>query len=155
MRTALSGSETEDGVTALRSLTEADRHFYAAFERLEFAPGQFKHADHVRLAWIFLRVFPLHVALEKFSLALRRFAASIDQSDLYHQTITWAYLFLINERLEKTGREADWAHFAAANSDLFSWKKVGLNRYYSPERLDCDMARRTFLMPDRSSSASS
>ena len=56
MRTALSGSETEDGVTALRSLTEADRHFYAAFERLEFAPGQFKHADHVRLAWIFLRV---------------------------------------------------------------------------------------------------
>jgi hypothetical protein len=38
--------------------------------------------------------------------------------------------------------------FADANADLLRWKPSVLDRYYSPETLASDRARRTFLMPD-------
>ena len=37
----------------------------------------------------------------------------------------------------------------AANADLLIWKPSILERYYSRELLSSDLARRTFVMPDR------
>jgi len=42
-----------------------------------------------------------------------------------------------------------FSDFAEANPDLLSWKPSVLDRYYSKELLASDLARRTFLMPDR------
>lgn len=36
-----------------------------------------------------------------------------------------------------------------AHADLFDWKNSILLRYYRPETLHSDLARRIFLMPDR------
>jgi hypothetical protein len=112
------------------------------------APGAFHHADHVRVAFAYVSEFPLLEAIAKFSAALKRFAISKGKPHLYHETITWAYLLLIHERIARTGRAQSWEDFAADNADLLVWKGGILERYYAPATLDSDLARQTFLFPD-------
>jgi hypothetical protein len=125
-----------------------DRDFVAAFEACAIASGDFHHADHVRLAWIYLREHSLIQAIECFTTALQRFAAHHGVAGLYHETITWAYVVLIHERMQRDGASADWESFRAANGDLFDRKPSILDRYYAPGTLMTNFARRTFVLPD-------
>ncbi len=126
-----------------------NREFLAAFEAGTLPEDQFQHRDHVRAAWLFLQEAPPASALARFSSALRRFAARLGKADRYHETITWAYLLLINERMERTGRGKNWPEFAEANADLLTWRETVLRGYYREETLRSDLARRVFLLPDR------
>lgn len=119
------------------------------FERAETPIFSFHHADHVRLAFEYLLRFPVLDALTRFSAALQNFAEANGKSGLYHETITWAYLFLIRERMSRAGRAQDWEDFASSNPDLLIWKGGVLDRLYSPETLSSERARRTFVLPDR------
>jgi hypothetical protein len=123
-----------------------DREFIEAFESATL--DEFHHADHVRAAWCYLRSSPLLVALGRFTTSLKRFATAQGKPQLYHETITWAYLFLIHERL-RDGEE--WDGFAARNGDLFEWRPSILDRYYRPDTLSSDRARRAFVPPDAGS----
>jgi len=126
-----------------------DQEFANAFERCEIAGDNFHHRDHIRLAWVYLREMTLLDALKRFTESLKRFAIHNGVPNLYHETITWAYLLLIHERMERNPTN-DFETFEAANPDLFAWKPSILDRYYDRETLDSDLARRTFLMPNRS-----
>ena len=114
----------------------------------DFYAGEFHHRDHVRVAWGYLRESPLLVAIERFTSALKRFATAKGSPQLYHETITWAYLFLIHERMNG---ESTWEEFAEHNQDLLTWKPSILDRYYRPETLWSDRARRAFVLPDLAS----
>jgi hypothetical protein len=80
--------------------SDADSRWIEAFEAATLRDGAFHHRDHVRTAWIYLRRFPPAAALDRFARGLRRFAAEKGKPGLYHETITWAYLLLIRERME-------------------------------------------------------
>lgn len=121
-----------------------DREFAEAFERCDVE--SFHHRDHVRLAWIYLSDLPLIEALARFTTSLKRFATHRGHPGLYHETITWAYLLLIHERMERS-QARDFETFAAGNGDLRTWKPSILDRYYDQATLDSDLARRSFLMP--------
>ncbi|HVI08802.1 MAG TPA: hypothetical protein VND65_10960 [Candidatus Binatia bacterium] len=112
-------------------------------------PESFHHEDHVRLAYAYLREYPVLVALEKFAGALKAFAAACGKTQLYHETITCAYFFLIHERMARDG-SLDWDDFARCNSDLLTWKNGVLGRYYLDATLKSELARRVFVLPDRS-----
>ena len=105
--------------------------------------------DHVRLAFCYLRLYSPLESLEIFSAALKRFAQSHGKERLYHETITWAYLLLIHERMHRCGGHQSWEDFAAANPDLLIWKNGILNRYYTEATLQSDLARRVFVFPDK------
>jgi hypothetical protein len=120
-----------------------------AFEAGEEPAGGFHHAQHVRVAWWYLRTHQLPEAMGRFSTGLRHFAAKQGKPQLYHETITVAFLLVISERLVTVGRDASWEAFTDANPDLFLWKPSVLDRYYHPETLWSDRARATFVMPDR------
>src|SRR6202011_5925998 len=109
----------------------------------------FHHADHVRLAFEYLLRYTVFVALERFSNALKRFAVAQGKAQLYHETITWAYLLLIRERIARAGRSQTWEEFAERNPDLLVWKGGVLSMLYRQETLDSDLARRIFVLPDR------
>ncbi|HEX9286583.1 MAG TPA: hypothetical protein VF999_04875 [Thermoanaerobaculia bacterium] len=126
------------------------RDFLAAFEAGTLPEECFHHRDHVRAAWLLLREEPPAAALARFSSALKRFAAAKGKTRLYHETITWAYLLLINERMERGGRGLDWNDFAESNPDLLTWRPSVLDEYYTSETIGSDLARRVFLLPDRS-----
>jgi len=110
--------------------------------------GEFHHGDHVRLAFAYLQEFPPHEALDKFTKALKRYAAARNKSQLYHETITHAYFFLIRERMVRSGA-AQWNDFAIQNPDLLQWKPGILDRYYRDSTLQSDLARSVFLFPDK------
>ena len=124
-----------------------DRELIEGFEGCTLNPELFSHREHVRVAWICLHEAPLVPALTRFVESLRRFATSAGSPGLYHETITFAFLFLIHERMQK-GAAATFDEFAGANADLFGWKPSILDRYYRPETLGSELARRTFVMPD-------
>ncbi len=111
-------------------------------------PESFHHADHVRLGFEYLRCCPALEALERFSHALKRFAAAQGKAQRYHETITWAYLFLIRERMARAGGVETWEEFAERNADLLVWKGGVLRSLYRQETLDSDLARQTFVLPD-------
>jgi hypothetical protein len=118
------------------------------FENDAVPENAFHHADHVRLAFAYVCEYPVLQALEKFASALKRFAATRGKTQLYNETITCAYFFLIRERMARC-EGADWEDFARRNPDLLIWKGGILNRYYKEATLKSELARAVFLFPDR------
>ena len=87
--------------------------------------------------------------LARFSSALARFATAQGKPNLYHETITWAFLLLIRERIARSNRLQTWAEFSAANRDLLRWEDSILKKYYRPETLASALAKSVFLFPDK------
>jgi hypothetical protein len=125
-----------------------DESFIQAFETGQIAPDAFHHADHVRLAFAYLGKYSALEALSKFCIALKHFAAAHGKAERYHETITCAYFFLINQRKTR-GRFNNWQEFSRENPDLLRWKNGILSRYYQQLTLDSDLARRIFVFPDK------
>jgi hypothetical protein len=109
--------------------------------------AEFPHRDHIHVAWLYLKRDALLRAVERFSQDLRRFARTKGKPGLYHETMTLAFLFLIRERMQ--AEPEDFEAFAARNPDLFKRGPSALDRYYRPETLASERARRIFLLPDR------
>ncbi|HLZ52748.1 MAG TPA: hypothetical protein VKP61_18505 [Candidatus Acidoferrum sp.] len=128
-------------------MTEAE--WMAQFE-IGVLPGDsFHHADHVKMAFLYLQKYPPLEAMARFSSALRRFAEAHGKPDLYHETITWSFLLLIRERMARATSPQTWVEFSSGNSDLLGWQDNILKKYYRPETLNSELARRVFLFPDR------
>jgi hypothetical protein len=118
------------------------------FESDALPIDSFHHADHVRLAFAYLCVYPVLRALERFAGALRRFATARGRPQLYNETITCVYLFLIHERMARC-EGADWEDFVRQNPDLLVWREGVLSRYYHEGTLQSDLAREVFVLPDK------
>ena len=127
---------------------KAGHHLLERFLDTTLPADQFHHEQHVQVAWLFVRERGMPAALAEFTAAIKRFANAKGATGLYHETITWAFLFIIAERQAKSGA-ATWQEFAAANRDLLVWKPSILERYYSSELLKSDLARVVFLFPER------
>ena len=127
------------------SETITESELRARFEDLTLPGDAFTHREHVRLAWTYLCAYPLLDVLRIFPENLKRFATSLGAPGLYHETITWAYLMLIAERIELSGERDSWERFIARNEDLLA--KEFLTRYFDAEVLASDEARRRFVFP--------
>ena len=126
-----------------------DSEWMQAFERCTLPKDSFHHADHVRMAFLYLQKYAPLEALRRFSSALARFAAAHGKPNLYHETITWAFLLLIRERIARSNSQQTWAEFSAANADLLRWDDNILKKYYRPETLTSALAKSVFLFPDK------
>ena len=144
---------TGERAECTRRCVVTDDQFLAAFENCSLRNADFHHEDHVRAGFLYLCRFPALEALSRFSKALINFAAANGKPNLYHETITWAFLLLIRERMargcQRSGQQPNWAEFADANSDLLNWKQNILKTYYRDETLASDVAKKTFVFPDR------
>jgi hypothetical protein len=115
------------------------------FVRGEIDAAAFPHREHVRMAFEMLRRHDFAETACKFSHTLRVMAAKAGKPQAFHQTITIAFLSMIAERMERHG-EADFAAFISAHPETLD--KRALARWYRPEQLASDLARRTFLLPE-------
>ena len=120
-----------------------------AFETGALDPAKFPHAEHLRLAYEMLDRHPFGEAVMRFSHGLQLLAAKAGRPKIYHETITVAFLALINERRARGGPKS-WSDFKRTNPDLFD--KRCLERWYTAEQLASDLARKTFCLPQTSSS---
>ena len=126
-----------------------DDEFMASFENCSLSNESFHHSDHVKMAFLYLSRYPALEALQRFSASLARFAAASGKPGLYNETVTWAFLLLIRERMVRAGSRQTWAEFTANNEDLLNWKESILKKYYREETLRSDLAKNIFVFPDR------
>jgi hypothetical protein len=124
-----------------------DRDLLVAFEHGSFKPGELTHERHVRVAWLILQREPLEQAIETLRGGFRRFAKSIGQPEIYHETMTCAFAILIDAAMHECGDKNDWIIFRAENPQLFRGVTL-LNEHYESETLNSDEARQTFVLPD-------
>ncbi len=118
----------------------------AEFERFDVDPDCFDHEAHLAIAWRYLDRYDEAVASVRFVAALRALTAHLGAPDKYHETITRFYLELIAERRHTNGGK-DWNEFRSLNPDLL--ERGLISRHYSPDRIESDEARVSYLPPDR------
>ncbi len=126
-----------------------EHEWMVEFEKCTLPNGSFHHADHVKMAFLYLQDYPPLEALSRFSSALMRFAAAQGKPNLYNETITWGFVLLIRERMARAGSPQSWAEFSVSNADLLLWDNNILKKYYFSETLSSELAKRVFLFPDR------
>ena len=120
----------------------------ADFEAGRIDPARFPHREHVRVSYELLERHPFPEALLHLARGLRRLAAKAGRPEVYHETITAAFLALIAER-RLSGGYSNWEDFAARNPDLL--RKDLLRDWYEPSLLQSSVARQTFVLPRRAS----
>ena len=121
-----------------------DAEFLVSLESGTLPESEFNHAGHVRAAWLYLRQGSFPAALAKMSGTLRNYAAAHGKPDRYHETVTVAYLALINERRLLRGDGGGWRGFLEQNHELLERRL--LTHYYRPETLASPAARRVFIL---------
>lgn len=114
------------------------------FELGKLDPAQFHHREHVQVSYRLLERHPFPEALLHLARGLRRLAAAAGKPEIYHETMTAAFLALIAER-RLSAQFKSWEDFAARNPDLFS--RELLQRFYDPAVLRSELARKTFVLP--------
>ena len=124
----------------------SDDDFLEALENTTLPLVAFDHRAHVRAGYLYLARHGLGGAIERFSTTLKAFAAANGKQGLYHETITVAFLALINEHA-LAGNACHWENFIAANPELLDRRT--LTRFYAPEELTAPEARRVFKLPRR------
>ena len=124
----------------------SDAALVEEFESCRLPTAQFHHADHIRLAWIYLRQMNGAEAALRIEQSIRRYAAHNNIPHLYHQTITLAWMRLVAAALRATPRGTSFFDFAAQHPELFEVQR--LNQYYTRELLDSLRARREWVEPD-------
>ncbi len=72
-----------------------------------------------------------------------------EKSQLYHETITHAYFFLIRERMARSRRRRRGTSSPHRNPDLLAWKDGDPQSLLSRSTLQSDLARAVFLFPDK------
>ena len=108
---------------------------------------RFRHYDHVRLAWIFLREAELGPATERMVVTLKRVGLH-HRGDLsrYHDTLTRAFMHLVAAHIRMTPDIYSFDDFANHHASLLD--KEALLHFYSDDLLNGQRARGEWVEPD-------
>jgi hypothetical protein len=126
-----------------------DDEFLTAFETC--ALEEFHHRDHIKVAYLYLRRYPLEEAIAKVRTGLQALAAAWgapvdDLGQGYHETMTQAWVRLVHLTLCDHGAAASADAFCERQPQLM--QKTHLHLFYSRERLITWEAKREFVEPD-------
>jgi hypothetical protein len=126
-----------------------DRELLSSFENCTLPASDFDHRHHVKAVWLYLQTNTLAETLQKFPAALKNYAKANGAENIYHETITFAYIFLINERIQRFENKLTWEEFVEKNPDLFNRYDNFLKKFYLEETLNSEFAKKFFVFPDR------
>jgi hypothetical protein len=128
-------------------LSTSDREFRAAFEAGAYAPADFSHRAHVRLAYVYLAGSDVDAALERMRAALVSFLAHHGiPAAKYHETLTRAWILAVHHFMHRSPETSSADDFIERNPLLLD-TKIMLT-HYSAELLFSDAARAGFVEPN-------
>jgi hypothetical protein len=128
-------------------LSNADREFRAAFEAGAFAPADFSHRAHVRLAYVYLAESDVNLALERMRGALLGFLSHHGiPASKFHATLTRAWILAVNHFMHRSPEAVSADDFIARNPVLLD-TRIMLT-HYSADLLFSDQARAEFVEPN-------
>ena len=119
-----------------------------AFESATLDPTRFRHREHLYVAWCYLRELPLEEALMRYVASLRRLTGAVGAPDKFHATVTWAYVVLLADAMERSPG-ASFDELLANNPALLDHRSGALYDHYDAATLASEDARRRFVLPRR------
>ena len=122
-----------------------DEEFLRALESCTLPESEFGHSAHVRAGYLYLKKSNFAEALVRMRRSICAYATHLGKPDRYHETITIAYLALIQQCIVERGDGGRWAIFAQSNPELFEPELLG--HFYDRDVLESTLARRVFLLP--------
>jgi hypothetical protein len=129
------------------NLSKNDREFRAAFEAGAFAPADFSHRAHVRLAYVYLAESDVNLALERMRGALLTFLCHHGiPASKYHATLTRAWILAVDHFMHRSPVASSADDFIELNPLLLD-TRIMLT-HYSADLLFSDQARVEFVEPN-------
>jgi hypothetical protein len=126
-----------------------DAELVARFEAGTLDPADYHHREHLRIAFAMLRDADFGDAAVRFRGALRRYATVHDATAKLHETLTWAYLALVCQRMQDAADASSFA-FLARHPELLDHRGGALARHYDVRAITASpLARRVFVLPER------
>jgi hypothetical protein len=127
-----------------------DATFLNAFEARRISRADWTHRAHVKIAYLYLRQFPLPIAIEKVRAGIQALNAANGVADTptggYHETTTLAWVRIVHATLAEHGPAASADAFIEAHPPLA--QKNLLRQFYSEERFASPEAKWDFVEPD-------
>lgn len=139
--------------TALRPIVDPapatpDDDTVVAFEAGSLDPARFNHRMHLAFGWHYLQRDGFPEGALHFRRHLQDFVAKVGAQSKYHETITWAYLVLLNEeRCLRSPPGESFDTMIQRRPDLLDHRNGPIARCYSKSQLDSPDARRVFMLP--------
>lgn len=121
-----------------------DNELVKQFESCHLPREQWRHADHLRVGWWYIRQLGGKEAEKRIVRYFRAYAASLGAADKYHETMTRAWLRLILVAESVMSEEASLETLLAEHPWLLD--RLRVNVFYSPERLGS--GRAAWVEPD-------
>ncbi len=127
-----------------------DAQFQEAFETQRIAADQWRHRDHIRIAYLYLLAGSFDQAAQQLRTGIQALNASHGLVETltrgYHETTTIAWLRLVQTVLEEFGPAADGDAFCDAHPEL-SQSKI-LRLFYTKDAILSPRAKAEFVEPD-------
>ncbi|MFC4310056.1 hypothetical protein ACFPN2_13275 [Steroidobacter flavus] len=125
-----------------------DDDILIAFENGSLDPARFSHRMHLSVAWRYLQRDGFPEGALQFRRHLQNYVAKVGAQGKYHETITWAYLMLLNEELSLRSPPGEsFDAMIQRRPDLLDHRNGPIARCYSKSQLDSPEARRVFMLP--------
>lgn len=129
--------------------TSVSSDLMAAFEQCTLDPADFNHRRHLEFGWRYLQRYGFPEGGARFIERLKAYVAHVGAAGKYHETITWAYLVLMNEeRVLRSSSNESFEIMIKRRPDLLDHRNGALARLYSQEQLDSAEARCVFVLPN-------
>lgn len=120
------------------------------FEAATLPPAELSHRVHLALGWHYLQRDGFPAGAAAFVSHLQRYVTAIGANGKYHETITWAYLVLLNEELVLHAAPGEpFDAMIARRPELLDHRSGALRERYTAEELDSAEARAVFVLPRR------
>lgn len=127
-----------------------DENFLAQFESTAWPLEKWRHRQHIKVAYLYLRRYPFAQAQARIRERIKAYNAAKQLPDSltsgYHDTMTQAWMHLVYFTLCEYG--------PAENADAFFeqhpqfWGKKALRFFYTKERFLTEQAKAGFVAPD-------
>ena len=123
-----------------------DEEFRQSLERGTIPNHAFRHRDHLRLAWIYLRESDLDTAVRRLRQSIKRYAQHQGAGHRYHETLTQAWARIVALAIAETPHADAFGALLAARAHLLD-KNLPI-KHFSPGLLWSDHARERWVEPD-------
>ena len=128
-------------------VSKSDMEFLAAFEAGAYAPADFNHRAHVRLAYIYLAMNDVERATTLMRAAIVNFLRHHGVTPTkYHETLTQAWILAVFHFMHRTPSALSAEDFVRQTPLLLD-SRIMLT-HYSAELLYSPRARGHFVQPD-------
>lgn len=127
-----------------------DEQFLADFEECRLTHEQWRHKQHIKVAYLYLRRYPFETAMNRIRERIQALNAVHQVPDLpdsgYHETVTQAWLRLVQLTLCEFGPAESSDEFYEQHPELSQHKNLRL--FYSHDLIMSPKAKQEFVEPD-------